>query len=448
MYLGLARGHFLSDTGQCRPWDASADGYCRSEGCGLFVLKRLEDALAENDRILGVIRSVEANHSSDSRSITHPCVPSQVALLEKLIASAAVPAGDIDVIECHGTGTQAGDPTELEAVRNVFAATRSADNPLHITSIKANIGHVETASGAASLAKVILMMRKKTIPAHPSFKHLNPKIPDLASDNIHIDTSSIPWPTPPRGKRLALINNFGASGSNVAVILEEHIDPPRKEDHIHAGLVLGISCRSVSAVEQRRKDYIVQLEQSIDDVFLQDFAYSATARRQPHKYRLSVSGLTTDELLTAFRTAEIVQSSPATNVIYVFSGQGSHYAGMGAELYRSIPLVARSVDTCDQKLVRMGFASIRDMFCGSPGADTRRTTAPDYFEATQSALFVLEYSLATLWSSWGLNPCAVLGHRCVFSMSSDAVWSKLIHLAASVNTQHWHVQAYSLSRMD
>ncbi|RDX46456.1 ketoacyl-synt-domain-containing protein [Lentinus brumalis] len=409
MYLGLARGHFLSETGQCRPWDASADGYCRSEGCGLFVLKRLADAIAENDRILAVIRGVEVNQSGNARSITHPHIPAQTALFRKLVATTGVHPTEISVVECHGTGTQAGDPTELQAVREVFGPGRTSDNPLYVTSVKANIGHAEAASGAASLAKVILMMKNRAIPRHPSFQQLNPRIPDLAADNVRINTATVPWGS--QRKRLALLNNFGASGSNAALILEEYFTPlPTASRQLRAsGVIVGLSCRSVAAVERSRAAYIAQVEESIqDDASLQDFAYTATARRQLHKYRISASGQTRDEVLKTLRSAKVVEVSAAENVVFVFSGQGSQYLGMGADLYRKLPLVARFVESCDRKLLDMGFAGVVEVF--EHTTNSHFLDSQGEFEALHSGLFVLECALAELWISWGIRPCAVVGH--------------------------------------
>lgn len=410
MYLGLARGHFLSETGQCRPWDASADGYCRSEGCGIFVLKRLEDAVAENDRILGVIRGIEVNQSGNARSITHPHVPAQTSLYQKLVSSADVDLLDINVVECHGTGTQAGDPAELEAIRAVFAVGRTQDNPLHITSIKANIGHAEAASGAASLAKLILMMRHRTIPRHISFKELNPRIPDLDIDNVRIDTEHAPWTCEEGKTRLALLNNFGAAGSNSALILEEYTPRPRI-DAASGYLVLGLSCKSAEATEERRRTYVAHCEQAIhDDASLQDFAYSATARRELHAYRLAVSGRSKEELLTNLRNAKIVKTDPASDkVVFVFSGQGSQYLGMGRDLYETLTVFARVVDECHPKLVLAGEPGIVDVFRGVPAGGDEAT----HFRSSQAALFVLEYALAQVWMSWGVRPFAVVGHRCV-----------------------------------
>ncbi|CDO73915.1 hypothetical protein BN946_scf185016.g72 [Trametes cinnabarina] len=408
MYRGLARGHFLSNAGQCRPWDASADGYCRAEGCGLFVLKRLEDAITENDRIHAVIRGVEVNQSGQARSITHPHIPAQVALFEKLVSSADVHPHDVNVVECHGTGTQAGDPAELEAVRKVFAVDRAQDNPLHITSIKANIGHAEAASGAASLAKLILMIRERTVPRHISYQRLNPRIPDLAIDNVRIDTTAVPWDR--RGdKRLALLTNFGAAGSNGAMIVQEYAVPHR-QSAVQQVMVVGLSCKTAAAAEQRRRDMLSRLEVNADDaVSLQDFAYSATARRQLHEYRLAVSGSGKEALLTALRPARVVRVRPANQVVFVFSGQGSHCMGMGGDFYRHIPLFTRIVDECHSQLVANGDPGILTVFqrateSASSPFDSMR------FRTTQAALFVLEYALARVWMSWGVEPSAVVGH--------------------------------------
>ncbi len=408
MYLGLSRAHFLSDTGQCRPWDVSADGYCRSEGCGLFVLKRLADALEENDRILGVIRGVEINQSGNADSITHPHVPTQVALFDRLLARSGVHPHNISVVECHGTGTQAGDPAELEAIRKVFAVGRAPDNPLHITSVKANIGHTEAASGAASLAKLLLMFREKTIPRHPSLVQLNPCIPDLSTDNVQIDTVNVPWECDE--KRMALLNNFGASGSNTALILEEYVAPPRSDvTSPRTGIVVGIACKSVAAAEKLRAAYIQQLKSSHTDVTtLYDFAYSATARRQLHSFRISAAGSSSGEVIQKLRCAPITEVRPADKVVFVFSGQGLQYAGMGVELYRELPFVSRIVDECDRKLTEWGFDTILHIF-DVPSPTQLHCDSPS-LQAPQTALFVLEYALAQLWTSWGVRPVAVIGH--------------------------------------
>ncbi|GBE80926.1 Orsellinic acid synthase [Sparassis crispa] len=411
MYFGLDRAHFLSSTGQCRPWDSSADGYCRSEGCGMFVLKRLSDALAEQDNILGVIRGIEVNQSANAESITHPHVPTQTQLFKKLLASTGIQPSRISVIEAHGTGTKAGDPTELESLRNVFAVNRTAENQLHITSVKANIGHAEAASGAAGLAKLLLMMRKRTIPAVISLKQLNPRIPELSIDGTCIDTRLTPWSAPADGdKRLALLNNFGAAGSNGALILEE---PPVPQSSGTASaptaVVVGFSCDSEAAAAELRRSYLQYVDESVhDQLSLADFAYTATARRKLYRYRVAASGKTKAELCANLKDAKMIEvEKSAGKTVFVFSGQGGQYVGMGANLYKSTPAFRRIVDECHSKLISWGYPSILSVIRPSGDADS---ASADSFEVFQSAVFVLEYALASLWMSWGVRPDAVAGH--------------------------------------
>ncbi|KAH9941254.1 uncharacterized protein BXZ73DRAFT_75212 [Epithele typhae] len=409
MYLGLARGHFLSPTGQCRPWDQSADGYCRAEGCGLFVLKRLEDAVADNDRIRAVIRGVEVNQSGNARSITHPHVPSQIALFKRVLTAARVDPLDLNVVECHGTGTQAGDPAEAEAIRAVLAMDRPRDNSLHVTFVKGNIGHCEAASGAASLAKLLLMLREQTIPRHVSFQQLSPAIPDLSVNNILIDLENTPWRQVENRPRTALLSNFGASGSNAALVLQEYVpvaphSTSRDYSRSSSTFVVALSCRTADAAEKRRRAYLDHLKATADHpAALESFAYSCTARRQLHSYRIAVSGRTQEDILRALSTAPVRIASEADRVVFVFSGQGQQYAGVGAELYRSIPFITQLVDNCAETLHDWGYAGFRDLFV-DPNSKTQQQGL------LESTLFVLQYALAKLWVSWGLEPCALIGH--------------------------------------
>ncbi|KAH9952215.1 putative polyketide synthase [Amylocystis lapponica] len=407
MYIGLDRAHFLSPTGQCRPWDASADGYCRSEGCGMFVLKRLSDALAEKDRIWGVIRGVEINQSAKAESITQPHVPTQVQLFKKLISATGLHPTQIGVVEAHGTGTQAGDPTELESIRSVFAVDRAPDNPLHITSVKANIGHAEAASGAASLAKLLLMMRKRTIPANISLHRLNPKIRDLSTDNIRIDSTAVSWDVRHAGdKRLALLNNFGAAGSNAALILGEPPDLPiAKLSSSPAVFVLGLSCKSKDAAERLRGAYLHHLNESVcDQSNLADFVYTATARRQSYRYRIAASGTSRERLHVSLKEACLTDADQSRGkIVFLFSGQGGQYLGMGSGLYTHVAFFRQIVDQCHGKLVSWGYAGVLGIINPTAGSIGN-------VETFQTSVFVLQYALASLWISWDVKPDAVAGH--------------------------------------
>lgn len=409
MFLGLDRGHFLSPTGQCRAFDAAADGYSRGEGCGLFVLKRLSDALAENDNIYGTIRGIEVNQSGLAHSITHPHAPTQVALFERVLRNAAIHPSRVNVVEAHGTGTQAGDINEIASIRQVFAANRTVQNPLHVTSIKGNIGHLEAASGAAGLAKLLLMLKHQTIPPQISFDKLNPSIEPLENDNTKILRRSSPWkPSYNGSSRMAFLNNFGASGSNVALVLEEHIhNPSQAFDH---PLVFVLSAKDEHALHKLRFDYIQWLQSPESKALpLVDIAYTMTARRQLYSYRLAVVVSERTRLVESLHKAAIVSSSaqPPRRVVFVFSGQSSEYPGMGQDSYSTSPLFKHHVDECHAILISLGFHGVLSIFTGNEDV----LSDSEKIEAYQAAIFTLEYALGKLWMFWGIIPTAVIGHR-------------------------------------
>jgi acyl transferase domain-containing protein len=414
MFIGLDRGHFLSPTGQCKVFDASADGYSRGEGCGLFVLKRLSDARVENDHILGVIRGIEVNQSGNARSITQPHVPTQSKLFRQLLEKSGVSPETVNVVEAHGTGTQSGDVGELESIRRVFAAGHSAENPLHITSIKANIGHLEAASGAAGLAKLLLMLQHRTIPRLISLVNMNPGISELAADHIIIDTESQQWDLPNVGlPRTALLNNFGASGSNCALLLQEYIPPVFLESAPSAfPYVFGISAKTEIALASMRMRMVDWLKgANTQHTSLSTIAYSLTARRQIYEYRISLTARTRQELV------ESLLSGPSSTQVsryngqaaFVFSGQGGQYVGMGSELYRSVPLFKSIIDQCHNFLETSGFAGVVQLI--APEENLSILSEIEQLEVCHCAIFALEYALSQLWIYWGVTPAIVIGHR-------------------------------------
>ncbi|KAA1469652.1 polyketide synthase [Dentipellis sp. KUC8613] len=413
MFLGLDRGHFLSPTGQCKAFDASADGYSRSEGCGIFVLKRLSDAVAEHDNIMGVIRGVEVNQSGLAHSITHPHPPTQEVLFKQVLDKTGIDPRRINVVEAHGTGTQAGDPNELESIRGIFAVGRTAANPLHITSVKANIGHLEAASGAAGLAKLLLMLEHRTIPRQISLKNLNPKIIALDKDHTVIDREHAPWNPSQEGlPRLAMLNNFGAAGSNGTIILEEYVpkDPSTAQPEAPAAFVVGMSAKTPEALDELRSRYMAWLKSDASaQVSLADFAYTATARRQLYDHRSAVAASSKEELVEKLSTATTsVVSEHGGKVAFVFSGQGSQYLGMGSSLYKTVPAFKRTVDECQSILTAAGFPGVLAII--NPAGETSGLTQLEEFEAYQASIFTLEYALAKLWMSWGITPSVVVGH--------------------------------------
>ncbi|KAI9508881.1 putative polyketide synthase [Russula earlei] len=397
MFLGLDRGHFLSPTGQCRVFDASANGYSRGEGCGLFVLKRLSDARVENDRILGVIRGVEVNQSGMARSITQPHVPTQIKLLQQLLERSGFAPEDVNVVEAHGTGTQTGDVGELESIRRVFSTNRSAENPLHVTSIKANIGHLEAASGAAGLAKLLLMLQHRKIPRLISLVNLNPRISELATDHTLIDTESRQWNLVREDfPRMALLNNFGAAGSNGALLLQEYVPPPAiQEGSISTAIpyIFGLSAKTETALVSMRMRMIRWLDSAhAQNARLSDIAYSLTARRRIYEHRLSLMAYTRHELVEALISgpSSVRISKNNGRAAFVFSGQGGQYVGMGREALQS------------------GFPGVVQFI--APAENCSSLSELEQLEVAQSAIFALEYALAQLWISWGVIPAVVFGH--------------------------------------
>ncbi|KAF9568001.1 ketoacyl-synt-domain-containing protein [Agrocybe pediades] len=411
MMIGLDRGHFLSPTGQCKAFDVSADGYSRSEGCGIFILKKLSDAIKENDKILGVIRGIEVNQSGNAHSITHPHAPTQMDLFEHLVTRTGVDRHHINVVEAHGTGTQAGDTNELESIRGTLAVKRTSSNPLHITTVKANIGHLEAASGAASLAKLLLMLRHKTIPRLVSLKTLNPRIAPLESDNTVLDLQNTAWEPAVRGKpRLAMLNNFGAAGSNAAVLLEE-FSPSLKAKPEAQPFLFCLSAKSETSVNALKASYIAFLADTRNkDLNILDIAYTSTARRQIYDHHIAVTASSREELLEKLESASVqkVKLLDSNKAVFVFSGQGGQYLGMGKTLYTSTPLFKKHVDVCHELLVSMGFPGVLPILLSD--GDSSNLSKFAELEAYQAAIFALEYSLAQLWLSWGLEPAAVVGH--------------------------------------
>ncbi|KAI5118611.1 hypothetical protein M0805_008042 [Coniferiporia weirii] len=419
MYLGLDRAHFLSPSGNCKPWDASADGYCRSEGSGMFVLKRLSEALASSDNILGVIRGTEINQSSAAASITRPHGPTQAALFRTLLNKAGVRPEEVGVVEAHGTGTQAGDPKELKSLRSVLSPNgghgRNANNTLMVTSIKANIGHAEAASGAASLAKVILMLRNQVVPPQIGLVSLNPKIERLENDFTQINTSgeSIKWRPNSEGRRIALLSNFGAAGSNAALLIEEapscvsSFPVPEKESVDQ--VLVALSAETEAALYQLRDAYI----SSAVDSSLVDFAYTATARRRVRPWRLAVAANSVASMAKALTDTRPMRVSPLAQadekkIVFVFSGQGGQHIGMGRQLYTISPSFRAFINSCDEKLINWGYPGVVAIINSEEKTSGLRTE--DELVAFQCAIFVLECALANLWESWGITPDAVVGH--------------------------------------
>jgi len=411
----LSKAGMLSPRGRCQTFSASADGYVRGEGCGMVVLKRLSDAQAAGDRILAVIRGSAVNHGGRGNGLSAPNALQQEAVIRAALADSRLEPNDIDYIEAHGTGTRLGDPVEFEALMSVFGKDRPADRPLVLGSVKTNIGHLESAAGIAALIKAVLALQHQSIPAHLHLDEPNPLL-RLDQSPAVIPTQLTEW-TRNGHPRRAGVSSFGFGGMNAHAIVEEapgaNSDAPcssaDRPQH-----VITLTARSESALIEMAGRYADHLDEH-PGLALADLAYSANTGRATLTHRLAVLATTPSQLqqrLRSFQPGREAASrhyhecgpSQRLKVAFLFTGQGSQYAGMAGQLYETQPTFRRTLDDC---------AAIADPLLDRPllsFLDSSLGEEIDQTAFTQPALFALEYALAQLWRCWGLEPAVVLGH--------------------------------------
>ncbi|KAI0517278.1 polyketide synthase [Xylaria bambusicola] len=420
---GLDRGHFLSRTGNCKTFDDSADGYCRGEGVGTVVLKRLEDAISEKDPILGVILGASTNHSAQAESITRPHTGAQRDIFSKILNASTIDASSVGYVEMHGTGTQAGDATEMSSVLQVFAPQDQLvrPNPVFLGSAKCNIGHGEAASGVSSLIKVLLMMRNNLIPPHTGIKtKINHNFPtDLAERNVHIAKEAIVWRASDSLPRRAFVNNFSAAGGNSALLLEE---PPMSEHADHdqntsnANLV-AISARTAASLQGNllslKRFLLGSVPQNdTQGISIGQLSYTTTARRIHHPHRVMLVGSSVNELLAQIelalrdRTGMTRPKHRSPKIVFAFTGQGTQFPGMGRQMMEAFSLFRNELRQLDHISRSLGFPSIMPVYM------TTELQSLDELPPLQVQLasVCMQIALARLWASWGIMPGAVVGH--------------------------------------
>ncbi|AOX01783.1 short-chain dehydrogenase [Moorena producens PAL-8-15-08-1] len=413
----FCKTHALSADGRCKTFDAAADGYGRGEGCGIVVLKRLSDAIADADNILALIRGSAINHDGASSGLTVPNKKAQQLLIHQALDNAKVDPKDVSYIEAHGTGTSLGDPIEVGALGEFFGKNRPDNQPLTIASAKTNIGHLEAASGVAGLIKVILALQHEKIPPHLNFNEPNPRI-NWKELQVRVPTTVLPWPRAEK-RRLAGVSAFGFSGTNAHVVVEEAPVP----DPIPQGKVdrpvhlLALSTRTEAAL----KELIIRYQKhhyTHPELTIGDICFSANTGRKHFNHRLSVVAKSVAELsekLAAFNDAQDVvgvcqRQLPTTTtqpkIAFLFTGQGSQYVDMGRELYSTQPTFRKTLEQCDAILGAYQQKPLLSVLYPEPG----ETSPIDETAYTQPALFAIEYALFQLWKSWGIEPDVVMGH--------------------------------------
>lgn len=430
MNINFSKANMMAPDGRCKTFDAAADGYVRGEGCVMLALRRLDEALAAGERVLAVIRGSAINQDGRSGGLTAPNGPAQEAVIRAALEAAQVPAGDIGYVEAHGTGTPLGDPIEVGAIGAVLCAGRDSAQPLLIGSVKTNIGHLEAAAGLAGLVKVVLGLQRREIPPHLHFRRGNPHI-DWDSLAIAVPTEVTAWPVI-GGRRLAGVSSFGFSGTNAHVIVEEApsvaVAPHRLDRPVH---VLTLSARDEAGLQELARRYESQLLPAANPTHavaaqnadaagaapdVGDLCFTANAGRSHFNHRLAVIGADADELRHRLHEFGAGDSNAALlagwrdgasrpQVAFLFTGQGAQYAGMGRLLYDTSPVFRHALDACAAGLepyLRPGLLEV--IFAA--GA----TTPLNETAYAQPATFAIEYALAMLWRSWGIEPVAVLGH--------------------------------------
>lgn len=440
--IAFTKAGVLAPDGRCKVFDARADGYVRGEGGGLVVLKPLGRALADDDVIYAVIRGSAVQQDGRTNGLMAPSREAQEAVLRAAYRDAGVSPGHVQYVEAHGTGTLLGDSIEAQALGAVVGADRS-NGACALGSVKSNLGHLEAAAGIAGLVKVALSLRHRVLPPSLHFETPNPHIP-FEELGLRVQRALTPWPDH-TGPALAGVSSFGFGGTNVHVVLEEA--PHHRTDGLHGDVardpamaqVLPLSAHTPSALRALAGAY-ADLLTTISNApgSLADLCASASTRRNHLDHRVAlvahslpqlaaalegfVSGASQDNVVLGRRT----DAAPA-KLVFVFSGQGSQWHGMGRELLRHERVFRDSLEECEQLLRRQVNWSLFDELA----ADERRSRLGE-IDVLQPTLFALQVALANLWRSWGIEPDAVVGHSMGEAAAAFVAGALTLEDAASV----------------
>ncbi|HEX5885294.1 MAG TPA: SDR family NAD(P)-dependent oxidoreductase [Pyrinomonadaceae bacterium] len=408
-------GGILSPDGHCRAFDAHAGGTIFGSGVGIVVLKRLEEAIADGDTIHAVIRGSAVNNDGSAKAgFTAPSVQSQAELITEALLVANVDPRSIGYVEAHGTGTNLGDPIELSALTKAYRGWTRERGFCAIGSVKTNVGHLDTAAGVTGLIKTVMALEHKQIPASLNYQTPNPEI-DFENSSFYVNTTLRDWTTS-NSPRRAGVSSFGLGGTNCHMILEEApAIAPRVNGSNRRHYLIPVSAKSNKALEEMcdvLADHIAQApETRLDDVA---FTYQQGRKTYPH--RRIVVARTREQAIDSLRTRgsssmlTTIEESITSPVAFLFPGQGSQFANMGAELYENEPVFRHYIDAASDSLQKtLGFDLRVKLFPTRYGNDADSGYL-DHTSVLQPALFALEYAMAQLWRSWGVEPECFLGH--------------------------------------
>ncbi len=419
--MALSRAGMMASDGRCKAFDSRADGFVRSEGCGMIVLKRLSEAQKDGDNILAVIRGSAINQDGRSNGLTAPNGPSQESVIRAALADAKIEPSEVSYIETHGTGTSLGDPIEVQALGAAIGRAHTAENPLMIGAAKTNLGHLESAAGVAGLMKLVLMLQHGEIPPHLHLEELSPFIP-WGDFPVIVPTERTAW----NGKRIGGVSSFGFSGTNAHLILEAapvptpNPSPSQWGGEKGRGLnLLALSAKSENALKELASRYVDYFAVN-PDVSLADAAYTANIGRGHFAHRLTLTaayaGQARDTLAAwlnnaggaSENTSEIIagQGRGRPDIAFLFTGQGAQYVQMGRQLYETEPVFRDAINKCDE----LAQPQLKQSLLSVLYPENDDASPIQDIEYAQPAQFAIEYALSELWRSWGIEPTVVMGH--------------------------------------
>ncbi len=411
--IGFSKASMLSADGHCKAFDASANGYVRSEGAGVVILKPLEDALADRSPIYAVIRATAINQDGRTNGMTFPSQSAQRLMLEEALAKAGISPGDVQYVEAHGPGTPVGDPVEAAAIGEALSEGRSENDPCAIGSVKTNIGHLEAASGMAGLIKVALALKHRQIPPSLHFHQGNESL-DFQALRLRVVTALEPWPHPAK-PAIAGLNSFGFGGANAHVLLEEPpASPVAAISESDDARLLVISVKTPEALTALARSYADCLNEP-NAPSPADLCRTAALGRAHHEYRASIVASRKEDfaeclsaLVAGENRANIASGqAPSTKpkLAFVYSGMGPQWWGMGRELLAREPTFREALERCDRALARHAGWSLLDEL--SANETDSRVASPELAQVTN---FAIQMALTELWASYGIAPDAVMGH--------------------------------------
>ena len=414
-FVGFSKAHMLSEDGACKVFDASGNGYVRAEGGAVLIIKPVEAARRDGDRIYAVIRSIGVNSDGRTQGIALPNGRAQSALLEEVYGDEQVDLKRLAYLEAHGTGTAVGDPIETHAIGEAVA--QKIARPLLIGSVKANLGHLETASGMAGIAKALMILQERKVPANILLKNPNPKI-DFGKLNLNAPTEITPLPEV-AGLPLIGINSFGFGGTNAHVLIEDapqkHQEPVDFAPGRFYPLIL--SARSRESLQGLAESY-ADLLQGADEAQFNRIAAAVARQRELLPHRLAICPKSIEEALRVLRrfavSAEVPEDAsaafgtalaPQGRTAFIYSGNGSQWAGMGGVLYQQEAVFRETVDAFDRFFEPLsGWKTGEYLKKAEPAWDLSRT------EIAQPLLFAVQAGLTAVLRAYGLEPEAAAGH--------------------------------------